>query len=571
MFGERYFATRERLSEVVRGVKQLALETGTGPGILADEEAFLGKLHEPFVILVCGEINAGKSSFLNGLVGKSLCKVNVLPETKTLCEYRYGSRNRNEKASESHLTCFRDFPLLQEFNVIDTPGTGTGWDAHQANVSQLLASVDLVFCILPVGNPWSASTWNFITANSEIMADKMALVLQQKDAREPADIEVMIAHVGELSKHKLGEVPKVFPVSGQQALAAKKEDPRNERLWQESGYPALEDYLSRMVSRSAKRLQNLREVREETTVVLEEMEERMEERRRTLDSDQGFLRDIENEVDYEREQYAERFVESFSGLGEVFANETEAAARFLAERTGIMRSLRSLFSKDETPILIENGFVEALQQAIEGQASHECDRLMETCRAHWATVRPRVEERLEMPPPDFDEESGDFEGARERFSKRLGLAARRAVVAQKIRANLDLEMGLRRARLRRFLVLTLLLCIAAGALGSFQLHLWGVFLLFLAGVIFGCGLIYSHRSARELVIWFQEKTVLSKRQFSIDLASHYADGIRSFFAEYASMFEGIRRHVARLKVRLKPQLEKWNRFYVELKAIDQDL
>ena len=38
MFGERYFTTRERLSEVVRGVRELALETGAELGPLAQEE-----------------------------------------------------------------------------------------------------------------------------------------------------------------------------------------------------------------------------------------------------------------------------------------------------------------------------------------------------------------------------------------------------------------------------------------------------------------------------------------------------------------------------------------------------
>jgi hypothetical protein len=360
-------------------------------------------------------------------------------------------------------------------------------------------------------------------------------------------------------------------VSGLQALEAKRGEEPLHRQFQDSGYPALEQFLSQQVSLSDRRRLNLREVREAAYALLGEIEERMEVRRRTLDSDQGFLRDIENEVDGEREQCANRFSESFSGLGEVFADEAERAAKFLKESTSLLQSLRSLFCRDETPVKIENGFVEALQKAIEGQAGAECDRLMETCRAHWSTVRPRVAERLEMPPPDFEEESGDFEGSRERFAKRLGLAARKAVVAQKIRAALDLQLAARRDRLRRFLVLTLLLIIVAGALGALQWHLWGGVALMLGLFVFGCGLLFSHRSSTEVVAWFQEKTSNSKRQFAIDLADHYEEGVRSFFAEYASMFEGIRRHVATLKTKLKPQLERWNRYFVELRAIDQDL
>ena len=37
------------------------------------------------------------------------------------------------------------------------------------------------------------------------------------------------------------------------------------------------------------------------------------------------------------------------------------------------------------------------------------------------------------------------------------------------------------------------------------------------------------------------------------------------------MFEGIRRHVADLKMKLKPQLDQWSDYFLELNAIEQDL
>ena len=80
MFGKRYFAIRERLAEVVLGVGQLARECG---GEILDpvtDGSFLKELRKPFLFVVCGEVNAGKSALINALFGKEICEVDALPK-----------------------------------------------------------------------------------------------------------------------------------------------------------------------------------------------------------------------------------------------------------------------------------------------------------------------------------------------------------------------------------------------------------------------------------------------------------------------------------------------------------
>lgn len=571
MFGERYFTTRERLTEVVRGVRELALETGADTGPLEDERKFLSGLKTPFLFVVCGEVNSGKSTFINGLFGRAICKTNVLPETATVQRFRYGKEERDEMMADSLEERYRNLEFLQDFNVVDTPGTNSVEKGHQAITERFLPEADLVLFIFPVSNPWGAATWDFVSKFPDELKGRLALVLQQKDQRSDADIAVMVEHMKALAVHKIGEAPEVFPVSGLQSFEAKRTEPFRNRLWQESGYPALEEFVSRIVSRSPSRRKVLRAIRNEATATLRRIEDRMEIRRRTLDSDQGFLRDIENEVDHARERHAQLFVDKFSGLADAFAEQSEAAATFLQERTTMTRTLWSLFHKDETPADIEKGLIVAVEKAIEEQSVADSDELVATCRAHWETVIPRVEERLEMPAPDFDEEATGFEGAKERFAKRLGRAARKAVMGQKIRGMLDMQMETRRAHLRHFVVFTLVLWTLAGILGFFQMNLWGGLLLVAGLIFFGFGLAYSHRSSRELVTSFREKSSGCRRSFAEDLSADYQEGVRGFFVEYAQMFEGIRRHVAELKMKLKPQLDRWSDYFLELNAIDQEL
>ena len=571
MFGERYFTNRERLSAVVRGVRELALETGAEVGLLEDDDQFLSGLQEPFLFVVCGEINAGKSTFINGLFGGDLCETSVLPQTTTVQRFRFGEKESNKAATDGSEVCRRNFGFLHDFNVVDTPGTNSAKPGFEIITERYFPIADLIFFVFPVSNPWGAATWNFISDLPEELKNRLAIVLQQKDQRSDADIAVMVEHIKSLAIHKIGEAPAVFPVSGQQSLEAKKEDPIQNSLWKESGFPTLEDFVSSRISRSPDRRVVLHEVRDGTKQTLREIEDRMEIRRRTLDSDQGFLRDIENEVDEARERHAQLFADKFSGLADVFAEQSEQAADLLQERSTMTRTLWSLFHKDETPVDIEKGLIEAVEKAIEDRAGGDSDELVSTCRAHWETVVPRVEERLEMPPPDFDNVSGGFEGAKERFAKRLGRAARKAVMGQKIRGMLDTQMESRRAQLRRFVVFTLVLWTIAGVFGFLQMNWWGGLFVFTGLVFFAFGLANSHRSSQELVTSFREKASSCRRSFAEDLSSDYQEGVRGFFVEYAQMFEDIRRHVAELKMKLKPQLDRWSNYFLELNAIDQDL
>ncbi|MDC0188042.1 hypothetical protein OAJ05_02415 [Verrucomicrobia bacterium] len=82
MFGKRYFEIRERLAEVVLGVGQLARECG---GEILDpvtDGNFLKDLRKPFLFVVCGEVNAGKSALINALFATEICEVDAPPKDR---------------------------------------------------------------------------------------------------------------------------------------------------------------------------------------------------------------------------------------------------------------------------------------------------------------------------------------------------------------------------------------------------------------------------------------------------------------------------------------------------------
>ena len=300
MFGD-YFTTRKRLTDVVVRVLALAEKTDAVKTPLEENDITKG-LKNPFLFVVCGEVNAGKSSLLNGLFGENICKTNVLPETDRVQWYRYGDAGSDEEVTPILEERFRPVDFLMDFNLVDTPGTNSVVQGHQAITDRFLPVSDLIFWVFPASNPWGASTWDFISKQKADMIEKSIFILQQADLREEADLDVILAHMRDLCRKRIGRTIPIYPVSGKLAIQAKLETPFGESLWHESGYPSLEKYIAEVVASSPARREVLGEVRDAAGKVLRSAEDMIEHRTRLLDENEAFLNDLENEIDGNREK-----------------------------------------------------------------------------------------------------------------------------------------------------------------------------------------------------------------------------------------------------------------------------
>jgi GTPase SAR1 family protein len=571
MFGERYFATRQRLTDVVRGVRELGQKTGTEISNLSDEGDFLQGLRSPFLFVVCGEVNAGKSTLVNGLFGKELCKVNVLPETEKVHWYRWGKEAKTVNTTPTLEERYRPIDFLQDFNIVDTPGTNSVVPGHQPITERFLPVADLLLFVFPVSNPWGAATWQFIARLPQEQLQNVAFVLQQADLRSKEDLAVILEHMRTLAEQKTGARPEVFPVSGKMAMEAKKAQPFSANLWRKSGYPALEAFISKRVAENPERRRVLQDVRDSTQVALRRIEGKIETRTATLDNDQRFLRELENEVDGRREGQAKILSERLTGLGEVFLRQGTQAVDILASRMSISQSFISLFQQETLPTQIEKGLTEAVKEAVEETASQDGHELVKNCRTHWETVEPRIKENLQVRAPDFDKETESLAGTSERFVRRLGRSAKQAVAHLKLRGTLDMQMENRRAVLRRYMVAVLCALISAGVLGGLNLHPWPWIAVTIALLLLGAAAVYATKSRNALCQDFTERIEDLRQPFADSLADDYKDGVREFYVEYGGLFEIVRRRIADQKLLLKPQLERWNDLFLELKAIEQEI
>ena len=121
------------------------------------------------------------------------------------------------------------------------------------------------------------------------------------------------------------------------------------------------------------------------------------------------------------------------------------------------------------------------------------------------------------------------------------------------------------------MVAVLCALITAGVMGGLALHPWPWIAVIVALLLLGAAGVYANKSRNALCQDFIERIEDLRQPFADSLADDYKDGVREFYVEYGGLFEIVRRRIADQKLLLKPQLERWNELFLELKAIEQEI
>lgn len=570
-FGERYFATRERISQVVRGIKRLADATGAELGASLSTGAFEKDLGTPFLFVVCGEVNAGKSSLINGLFGRELCKVNILPETDRVIWYRHGAPPRDVNISPSLEERYRPIEFLRDFNLVDTPGTNSVVQGHQEITERFLPVADLILFVFPVTNPWGAATWNLISKLPPECHNRVAFIVQQADQRGEEDIRIIVQHMADLSTKRIGVVPKIFPVSGKLAFEAKKAGSFGEKDYRKSGFPALEEFISRRVCDSPERRSALQTWRTHASTALRRIEDRMEDQTRILGDQHRFLESLESEIDTMREGLVARLPKHLTGVAVVFETEAVWVSEALGKSLGLLRSLFRVFVGDRTGSETESLFIDRLRGAVEDVAESDGRDVVTACRDHWQKLGVRVKEMIGAEIEDAAMMETKLEQARIRFVNRIGRAAHQAIGNLHVRKDLEREIRKRNLALKSFTATTLLFLIFGAICGIFGFT-WlpfiacGIALMFAAG-----GMFIAVATKLRITRDFKGSLLDTCGVFAETLRTDYEDALRIFFQDYTTCLSTIRKHLSAEKLALEPKLGHWHDLFLTLKSIEQDI
>lgn len=202
------------------------------------------QLDELFLLVVVGEFNAGKSAFINALLGESFLPEGVTPTTAQIHLLRYGKDGRHV-TEDGVVVLAHPTEWLRDINIVDTPGTNAIIRHHQQLTEAFIPRSDLILFITSADRPFSESERAFLTQIRD-WGKKVVVVINKIDILESdQELDQVVAFVAENARALLGITPEIFPVSARLALRAKTigHDEERQALWRRSRFEPLERYI----------------------------------------------------------------------------------------------------------------------------------------------------------------------------------------------------------------------------------------------------------------------------------------------------------------------------------------
>ena len=217
-------AMREKAIEVIDDVALALTEDGeeTLPDVTKLRDMANDLRNMFFMVAVIGEFNAGKSSFVNALVGEKILPMGITPTTEYIELIRYADEvDRNPTV--------KDGGALREWGhpntgapgvaIVDTPGTGSVFQKHETTAKEFLHRSDLVIFLISAKHAF-ADTERLYLELAKNYNKKIILVVNQIDLLKANEQMEVRRFIESQVKETLDFEPLVFMVSAKEALDA---------------------------------------------------------------------------------------------------------------------------------------------------------------------------------------------------------------------------------------------------------------------------------------------------------------------------------------------------------------
>src|SRR5215216_658753 len=175
-----------------------------------------------FLLVVAGEFNSGKSSFINALLGERVLPEGVTPTTDRINVLRHGPEITDQLREAYLLERTHPAEVLREISIVDTPGTNAIIRRHEELTRDFVPRSDLVLFVTSADRPFTESEREFLEQIRQwgkkiiFIVNKIDILTRPEERREVVD------YVSEHAAALLGETPQIFAVSARQAQDARE-------------------------------------------------------------------------------------------------------------------------------------------------------------------------------------------------------------------------------------------------------------------------------------------------------------------------------------------------------------
>jgi len=406
---QKELLSRER--ELLNQIQITLVEYGVAE---KDQKALMDSIHQLddfFLLVVVGEFNAGKSAFINALMGESLLEEGVTPTTTKVNILRYGKETGKKALSENVESLTLDTDYLKEISIVDTPGTNAIVREHEEITSLFVPRSDLILFVTSADRPYTESERLFLE-QIQSWGKKVILVINKIDILQtPESLEEIQAFVAENAKKILKIDPEIFPVSAQQALKAKSGEPT---LWAESRFEALEDYILETLDQESRLKLKLMNPLGVGKRLASQYAEFFEDRLKLLKDDLSLIKDVEDQLTVFQKDMLESFDLRISDIVKILLEMEQRGEDFFSEYIRLARIV-DLMKKEKIQQIYEDQVVANVPDLVEAKVTAIIDWLVDSNLRQWQAITSHIAEGRQKHKGKMVGDIGNFIYDRERL------------------------------------------------------------------------------------------------------------------------------------------------------------
>jgi small GTP-binding protein len=386
----------------------------------------ISQLDELFLLVVVGEFNAGKSAFINALLGQPVLEEGVTPTTRRIHLLKYGPTAERTVTEASLDVITAPVDLLHEINIVDTPGTNAIHRQHEAITQEFVPRSDMVLFVTSADRPFTESERAFLQRIRD-WGKKVIVIVNKIDILEtPEDVAHIETFIAENARTLLGFTPEIFPVSARQAFRAKVDSDGNDLL-AASRFEALERHIVGTLDEKERIRLKLLNPLGVGMHLADKYSEIIQERLDQLKDDFATIEDIEGQLAIYREDMTREFRYRLADVENVLHEFESRGMEYFDETMRLVRVF-DLINKSKLKTDFERKVVADAPQIIEQRVNEIIDWMVSSELRQWQAVMDHLSRRrLEHADRIVGQVGGSFEYDRARLLDTVGRAAHRTV------------------------------------------------------------------------------------------------------------------------------------------------
>jgi small GTP-binding protein len=345
-----------------------------------------------YLVVVIGEFNAGKSSFVNALLGDALLPMGITPTTEAIELIRYNEiPNRKPVMREDGIREWAH-PNTGAPGValVDTPGTGSVFQKHERTAKSFLHRSDLVIFIVSAKRAF-AETERIYLELAKNYGKKIILVVNQIDLLQPKEQAEVRRFIERQVEELLDIRPLLFMVSAKEALAMTG----NGQSGDPGGIEGVKSHLRGVLSEAPPAKQKLLAQIDMAERLVTDYQSNIQRKADIVTADTTKVREVQRELQEQSVGLGTQFKEARAEIDRVFEGMRARGINFIDTNLSL-RKIGRTPSREALQAEFQEVVIGRALRDITEATNGYINAVIDNSRVYWRSVIDRLNQLREL-------------------------------------------------------------------------------------------------------------------------------------------------------------------------------